>query len=327
MSKPELRRILRERLKDSINYLNSSLAGDDLEELKPILERIGRGGKLPHWYELLRTGSMPNLDGKTVGSIIEMTYVAVLEKYIFNDMDMTFFVNPARGVDIPQLDLGIKSPSENYCTSEPFFSAYERILGNEYDALVLLTDYQDSKKEIGAKIQIKKSTYLYGSEIADEYICGISKTIRHRFEVQQDTADAKRLIRFVAYANQSDWLCKELMNVVSVYGMTDGKIDQVVTKSLAIHQIDSRERQKKGKEVIPADYKEVLLNIQSSNQKSDIIVKESDSWVIDNWGDSARLPSDNEWTRFLSSNLNGKIGMSFALQWRYNFGKIFKEKD
>jgi len=325
MTKPELRNILRERLSDSIDYLNRALAGDNLEELKPILERIGRGGRLPHWYELLRTGSMPNLDGKTVGSIIEMTYVAVLEKHIFSDLGTTFFVNPARGVDIPQLDLGIKSPSENYCTSEPFFSAYERILGNEHDALVLLTDYQDSKKEVGAKIQIKKSTYLYGSEIADEYICGISRTIRNRFEVQQNTADAKRLIRFVAYANQSDWLCKELMNVVSAYGMADRVVDQVVAKSLLKHQVDSRKRQKEGKEVIPHDYKEVLLNIQSSNQKSDIIVKESDSWVIDNWGDSARLPSDGEWSRFISSPLNGKIGMSFALQWRYNFGKIFKE--
>jgi DNA (cytosine-5)-methyltransferase 1 len=36
-----------------------------------------------------------------------------------------------------------------------------------------------------------------------------------------------------------------------------------------------------------------------------------------------RLPNDNEWQRFLTSPLDGLIGMSFALQWRYDFGKLF----
>ncbi len=37
-----------------------------------ILTPVGRGGKLPQWYEQLRTQpTLPNLDSKTIGSVIE----------------------------------------------------------------------------------------------------------------------------------------------------------------------------------------------------------------------------------------------------------------
>lgn len=39
--------------------------------------------------------------------------------------------------------------------------------------------------------------------------------------------------------------------------------------------------------------------------------------------DTARAPNDNEWGRLLASPLDGLIGMSLALQWRYNFGPLF----
>lgn len=35
------------------------------------------------------------------------------------------------------------------------------------------------------------------------------------------------------------------------------------------------------------------------------------------------IANDDEWNRFLASPLDGKIGMSLALQWRYNFGSLF----
>ena len=47
--------------------LNAYLRGESVEEIRVILKRLGRGGKLPHWYSLLEQGkSMPNLDGKTI---------------------------------------------------------------------------------------------------------------------------------------------------------------------------------------------------------------------------------------------------------------------
>jgi len=48
-----------------------------------------------------------------------------------------------------------------------------------------------------------------------------------------------------------------------------------------------------------------------------------DNWVVENYKDAARAPNDDEWKRFLASPLDGMIGMSLALQWRYNFGPLF----
>ena len=39
--------------------------------------------------------------------------------------------------------------------------------------------------------------------------------------------------------------------------------------------------------------------------------------------ETARAPSDAEWKAILASPLEGAIGVSLALQWRYNFGRLF----
>jgi hypothetical protein len=54
------------------------------------------------------------------------------------------------------------------------------------------------------------------------------------------------------------------------------------------------------------------------------VIDAVDNWVVEEQGDVARLPSGDEWSRLKKSPLNGKIGMSFALQWRYNFGSLFR---
>jgi hypothetical protein len=123
MNKLQMRNKVRANLDSIVTELNIVLSGSGIKLFKPILARLGRGGKIPHWFDQLsKKGTLPNLDGKTIGSIIEMLFVGILEKSTFkNDSVGILGVNPARGVDIPDLDLGIKSPSENYCTSEPFF--------------------------------------------------------------------------------------------------------------------------------------------------------------------------------------------------------------
>jgi len=55
------------------------------------------------------------------------------------------------------------------------------------------------------------------------------------------------------------------------------------------------------------------------------VIQAADDWIIDTHKDFARIPNDNEWNRYLSSPLDGMIGMSFALQWRYNFSSVFKQ--
>ena len=141
-------------LRDKINEL---LRGEGLDGVKSILERIDRTGETPNWFNILRNERrLPNKDGKTVGSIIEKLFVCALEKTLFDGV-LELSINPAKGVDIEALNLGVKSPSTNYDTSEPFFSAYDRILGNAHDAVILLTDYQESQKiEPFETIQITK---------------------------------------------------------------------------------------------------------------------------------------------------------------------------
>src|ERR1700694_1949540 len=134
MTKDELRGVIQGRLDEAIAELNRALQGQGVDALEPVLTRVGRGGRLPHWYEQLRKEhTLPNLDGKTIGSVIEMLFMAVLGTRIRKGLVGPLKINPARGVDFPDLDLSVKAPSENFCTSEPFFSAYERLLGGEHE--------------------------------------------------------------------------------------------------------------------------------------------------------------------------------------------------
>ena len=56
-SSQELRLKIKDSLPEIVDKLNKYLRGENVSEIKHILEREGRGGKLPHWYELLNTGN------------------------------------------------------------------------------------------------------------------------------------------------------------------------------------------------------------------------------------------------------------------------------
>jgi hypothetical protein len=320
-----LRDIIRNELHNIVRKLNEYLRGENVVEIEHILERVGRGGKLPHWYALLATGqSMPNLDGKTIGSVIEMTLLGVLEKHTLADQNIPpLEVNPAKGVDIPMLDLGVKSPSENYCTSEPFFSAYERLLGNECDAIILLTDYQTAKSNPPPiRMQIIKAAYMKGSEISDRSLCSVARKNRERL-FHENEALCKKMVQFLCHLNQQDWRAKALLTLVNF--LYDG--DEVINQKIAMIETHFYKKVRadltKGIEPISNDELHRILAIRESNTKVSAIINAASDWVIDNHKDFARLPNDNEWQRFLRSPLDGKIGLSFALQWRYNFGNLF----
>ena len=324
-SSQELRLKVKDSLPGIVAKLNEYLRGENVSEIKHILEREGRGGKLPHWYELLNTGqSMPNLDGKTIGSVIEMTLLGVLEKHTLAEFDIPHLeVNPAKGVDIPLLDLGVKSPSENFCTSEPFFSAYERLLGNESDAIILLTDYQTAKKNPPpVRIQIIKAAYMSGSEISDRNLGAIALKNRQRL-FNENQALCKKMVQFLCHLNQQDWRAKALLNLVDILYSGDVAIDEKICELESHFNMKVRADIKKGIEPISIDEFKKIEAIKESNTKVSAIINACSDWVIDNHKDFARLPNDNEWQRFLRSPLDGKIGLSFALQWRYNFGNLF----
>ena len=316
MDTKELKNEIKNNIPQIQYHINEILNGKKLEE---ILLRINSSNTIPMWYEMLKNSNeLPNLDGKTVGSVIEKILVCVIEKYIF-DESVSLSINPARGVDIPELELGIKSPSTNFCTSEPYFSAYERLLGNEYDAVVLLTNYQEAKKERPFNLQINEIRYLEGSEIADKKLCECAKFLRENID---DECMLKKAIRFLAYINQSDWEAKWILKIINGVIIKEKSLDVFINK--AQKDFENKNKKNQGKTLISDQSMERLLSIKTISPEIVGIINAADNWVIEAQKDNGRFPNDNEWSRFISSKLNGKIGMSFALQWRYNFSSIFK---
>lgn len=302
--------------------LNSALRGENLDELAPILTRINRNGATPPWFTLLETESrLPNLDGKTVGSVIEKMLVCVLERYVFNG-NLNLSINPARGVDIPELELGVKSPSTNYDTSEPYFSAYERLLGNEYDAIVLLTNYQEAKGRNPFNLQIIDIKYLLGSEIADTNLCKIAKDLR---TLIHDEIELKKIVRFLSYVNHSDWEANSILKLIKEVIINGKSLNTMLTKINRDFEVKNRKNLRENKALIEQDCLDRLKAIATVTPTNHAIITAAENWVILTQKDNGRYPNDNEWHRFMVSPLNGRISMSFALQWRYNFRCLFNE--
>ena len=211
--------------------------------------------------------------------------------------------------------------SENYCTSEPFFSAYERLIGSEHDILVLLTDYQQAKKRPPLRLQIIQWRYLRGSQVADHNLCRIALKLRD-WLVRSDESRAKRVLRFLAFINQSDWRAKRLLFLLDNL-RDDSAIRAIIARAEKDFDRTNKQRLKKDKLPIPDSDLEALKAILGVNPLHLGIVDAADNWVVEIRKDTARAPNDNEWTRLVASPLDGVIGMSLALQWRYNFGPLF----
>jgi len=323
-SKQEFRNIIRENLPIIVKEMNHSLGGN-VNEMKSVLKRIGRDAQLPHWYDKLRKSStLPNLDGKTVGSVIEMLFVGVLETKLFANEGLQIRINPARGVDLPDFDLGIKSPSKNYCTSEPFFSAYERLYGGDHDVLVLLTDYQTAKKKKPLRLKLIGSAYLKASELADKRLCEIARTYRSRL-INEDEVWAQKFFKFLAYVNQSDWLAVQLLKCVECFE-SPASIDGILDKAAKDFESRNKERLENGEVPMSEDDLAELQKLSATKPLTLGIIDAFDRWVTRTFQEAGRLPNGNEWERLRNGPLDGKIGISPALQWRYNFGALFREK-
>jgi hypothetical protein len=180
------REAVRQNLETLRIRLDSALAGDGLEQPSPILTRIGRGGKIPHWFEELNT------------------------------------------------------------RSEPFISACERLFGNKLDCVVLQPE---------------------------------------AFDRQRDAIDAD------------------------------------------FSRID-RGRDEKGAPPIPdADVEALRKIVVAGNSRRQALTNQLENRVTEFLEDASRNPNGSTWKRRLRSSLDGPIGMSFALPWRYHFGRLFARPD
>ncbi len=87
------------------------------------------------------------------------------------------------------------------------------------------------------------------------------------------------------------------------------------------------DRIKKDRIPLPETELEVLKRIIGVNPVYVGIVDAADNWVVEVLKETGRTPNGNEWPRLLESPLDGIIGISPALQWRYNFGSLFGDKE
>ncbi|MCI0748147.1 MAG: hypothetical protein L0Y58_22300 [Verrucomicrobia subdivision 3 bacterium] len=220
-------------------------------------------------------------------------------------------------MDLPDLDLGIKSPSENWCTSEPFSNAYERLLGPEYDVLAVITNYQSQKQNPPLRIQLIQHHYFEGHQIADMGLCKHARAIRPTL-MSYGEAPAKKAFKFLTYAVQSEWLCARLLDLMSQIDKPDRlpSILDVMIKS--IEKTSAKRRMP-----LPLQDKALLEELGKRKPIDRAIIDAADDWVTAHWREAARVPNENEWVRLQKAPLDGKLGVSFALQWRYNFGVFF----
>ena len=102
-------------------------------------------------------------------------------------------------------------------------------------------------------------------------------------------------------------------------------LSKEVDKLVKEHSSANLKREKEGKELFSEQSRVNLQGVLDIEPNWMGLVNAVDNWVVEAQKDAGRYPNDTEWERFLRSPLNGCIGMSLALQWRYNFGPLFKK--
>ena len=230
---------------------------------------------MPGWYDRLSTdGTLPNADGKTVGSILEMLFCADLEVNVLKNESCTpLIINPAKGVDIPYVDIGIKSPSENWCTSEPFTSAYERILGSDYDVVAIITNYQTAKKSNPMRLSVINQAYLGASEIADKNLCEKAIVLR-KCHAELGDANLKKGLRFLAHVIQSNWLGSSLAKLFLNLD-NETKLREDIASIVKVGE----KKLGKGDNNISADNVAEIRSLLSKKPIEEALINLCDSWV------------------------------------------------
>ncbi|MBP3954352.1 hypothetical protein J8F10_03450 [Gemmata sp. G18] len=178
-----------------------------------------------------------------------------------------------------------------------------------------------AKKKPPLRLQITKWSYLTKSQIADENLCKLAKAQRE-WLLEKNQSWAKKAFRFLAFVNQSDWRAKILVRLIA-HLQDDAQIKTIIAEAETDFKTKNIQKAKTDKPLIPDSEVDAIKGILKITPLHMGVIDAADSWVIEVQKDFGRFPNDNEWNRFLASPLDGRIGMSYALQWRYNFGKVF----
>jgi hypothetical protein len=126
----------------------------------------------------------------------------------------------------------------------------------------------------------------------------------------------------LAYVNQSDWRARHLLGIVD-----DMQDQNLIRERIELAKKDFQSKNKvlvaKGLPPYPSSELDKIINLGTITPIHLGVLDCADNWVVESQKELARFPNENELNRLNSGPLDGLIGMSFALQWRYNFGRVF----
>jgi hypothetical protein len=189
------------RLNAIVNSVNQYLAGKHHEQIAEHLRQFEPKNALPKWLKHIEEHGRPaKTDSKSLGTIIEKFIKAEISRML----TLTVSGSSASGVDIPELDLNLKTTSDRQPqSSEPFVSAYQRILGADHDVLVCIYNGEEFHEQ-HVPLKIIRHRFLRQTQAADKVLCSGAQPLQRR--ARSDEASSKiwrRCLRALAYTKKS----------------------------------------------------------------------------------------------------------------------------
>ena len=250
----------------------------------------------------LEAGELDISDGKSIGTFIEKLLTVLLsikKKCVFSG-------SAARGVDLPELNLGIKATSDRQPqSSEPFKNAYERIFGIENALLVFIYNGTAYTAEAEANLRCIQHYLLSETNVADKSLCASARSVRDLYNRKIINEDVlKSVLRLLVLSDKSK---KEFLDMCRfVHEMTS--ILSGKTKEVDFRFLDPAADN-------PTKYLSSTAVREGLDKAIRAYQKQFASFPFANDG----LITKKQLQDFQDHPLDGKISISFALQWRFQF--------
>lgn len=241
-------------------------------------------------------------DGKSIGTFIEKLLTVLLSI----EQGCVFTGCAARGVDLPELNLGIKATSNRQPqSSEAFKNAYERILGIDNALLVFI--YNGIEFASGAEENLRCIQYYLLSEtnVADKGLCAFARDARDLYLGKMiDEPKLKSVLRLLVVSDKSKKEFLDMSRIVhEMAAIFTGK-----TNGVKFRHLDAKTDDVKGYLANP-EIQAKLATAVKAYQAQFLSFPFANDGII----------TDGQLKAFLAHPLDGKISVSFALQWRFQF--------
>ncbi len=250
----------------------------------------------------LEANELEVTDGKSIGTFIEklLTILLSIEK------GCVFTGSAAKGVDLPELNLGIKATSDRQPqSSEAFKNAYERIFGIDNALLVFIYNGTAYANDVEENLRCIQHYLLSETNVADKGLCAFARDARELYGGNIIGDDLlKSVLRLLVVSDKSNREFLGMSRIVrEMASILSGRTEGVEFRYLDAKAADTR-RYLTGTKVQKA-----LVDAVRAYQAH------FPSFPFANDG----LISDEQFVLFLEHPLDGKISISFALQWRFQF--------